>query len=61
MIITIKRRGRSVRVTVLDGGWVGDFRDEQSALKFTRRVLGDFSVQREFGFDERGRTTKGKR
>jgi len=48
-IITIQRRSRWVRV-LANGGRVGDFRNEQAALDFTRRVLGDFEVQEEFNF-----------
>jgi len=49
MTVTIQRRGRAVRI-LADGGRVGDFRNEQSALAFTRRVLGDIQVQQEFNF-----------
>ena len=55
MIVTIQRRGRAVRVNTENGHRVGDFRNEQVALEFTRRVLGDFQVQHEFSFTQSAR------
>ena len=47
--------GRAVRVSLIGGGRVGDFRNEEGALAFTRRVLGDFQVQQEFNFNHSAR------
>lgn len=48
MTVTLQRRGRAVRVNLINGGRVGDFRSEDRAMAFTKRVLGDFQVQQEF-------------
>ena len=48
MTVTIQRRGGAFLVRVVDGGRVGEFRNQKRALEFTRRVLGEFQIQEEF-------------
>ena len=47
MTVTIQRRGGAFLVRVVDGGRVGEFRNQKRALEFTRRVLGEFQIQEE--------------